>query len=107
MTIDIDNVGDDVDDAIDRLSTFYERAAIEYNEEDNDDPELKQVIEDALLVSRTLAASIRDRDSMVMDLSTLVRRLSYCLRKVAPDHDLPDKADDYIKRKGLGGSILR
>jgi len=41
------------------------------------------------------------------DLSMLVRSLASSLRKVAPEHGLPDRAIDYLKRKGLQGSILR
>lgn len=41
------------------------------------------------------------------DLATLVRQLVRQLRKAAPQHALPDKALDYLKRKGLQGSPLR
>ena len=43
----------------------------------------------------------------VDDLSALVRRLVHSLSKAAPEHDLPAKALDYLKRKGLQGSPLR
>lgn len=43
----------------------------------------------------------------VGDLSALVRRLVQTLTKAAPDNDLPAKAMDYLKRKGLQGSPLR
>ena len=43
----------------------------------------------------------------VDDLSALVRRLVQALTKAAPDNDLPAKAMDYLKRKGLQGSPLR
>ena len=41
------------------------------------------------------------------DLAALVRQLVRSLRKAAPQHALPDKAMDYLKRKGLQGSPLR
>mgnify|MGYP001567229262 CR=1 FL=1 len=41
------------------------------------------------------------------DLAALVRRLAHSLRKAAPDNDLPEKALDYLLRKGLQGSPLR
>lgn len=41
------------------------------------------------------------------DLAALVRQLVRSLRKAAPQHALPDKALDYLKRKGLQGSPLR
>ena len=45
----------------------------------------------------------RERD----DLAMLVRKLANALRKAAPDHSLPARAIDYLRRKGLQGSILR
>lgn len=44
---------------------------------------------------------------VVDDLRTLVARLANSLRKAAPDNDLPDKALDYLQRKGLAPSALR
>ena len=41
------------------------------------------------------------------DLVALVQRLARELRKAAPDHALPEKALDYLRRKGLRGSPLR
>ena len=41
------------------------------------------------------------------DLANLVRQLVRSLLKAAPQHDLPDKALDYLKRKGLQRSPLR
>ena len=41
------------------------------------------------------------------DLAALVRQLVRSLRKAAPQHALPDKAMDYLKREGLQGSPLR
>lgn len=41
------------------------------------------------------------------DLVALVQRLARELRKAAPDHALPEKALDYLRRKGLQGSPLR
>lgn len=43
----------------------------------------------------------------VDDLAALVARLVRALRTAAPGHDLPEKALDYLKRKGLTGSALR
>ena len=41
------------------------------------------------------------------DLAALVRRLAHALRKAAPDNDLPEKALDYLNRKGFHGQVLR
>jgi hypothetical protein len=41
------------------------------------------------------------------DLAALVRQLVRALRKAAPDHDLPARALDYLKRNSLQGSPLR
>jgi hypothetical protein len=95
VSIDVDNVGSDVNEAAQRLIRDGYELASQYNAEDNDDPDLKSAIEDQLLVARAIS-----------DLSMLVRRLSHALRK-SGSKQMPDQADDYIKRKGLQGSILR
>ena len=41
------------------------------------------------------------------DLSMLVRQLASSLRKAAPEHSLPDRAIDYLRRHNLQGSPLR
>ena len=41
------------------------------------------------------------------DLATLVRHLVRYIKNNAPDTELPNKAIDYLKRKGLQGSPLR
>ncbi|MFD2755966.1 hypothetical protein [Comamonas terrae] len=43
----------------------------------------------------------------VDELAMLVRRLVQSLRKAAPDNDLADQALDYLKRYGMGGTLLR
>lgn len=43
----------------------------------------------------------------VGDLAMLVKQLVHALRKAAPDHDLPARASDYLKRHGLSGTPLR
>ncbi len=43
----------------------------------------------------------------VDDMATLIRRLARALQKAAPEHDLPVKAMDYLKRKRLDASPLR
>jgi hypothetical protein len=43
----------------------------------------------------------------VDDMATLIRRLARALQKAAPEHDLPAKALDYLKRKRLDASPLR
>ncbi|WP_286974943.1 hypothetical protein [Pseudomonas sp.] len=62
------------------------------------------------LVPSDLRMIIGERDvalGQVGDLSMLVRQLVHALRKAAPDHALPAKAVDYLKRKGLQGSPMR
>ena len=41
------------------------------------------------------------------NLAAIVRRLAHALRDVSPDHDLPGRALDYLKREGLAGQPLR
>ncbi|MCO7556144.1 hypothetical protein [Metapseudomonas otitidis] len=65
---------------------------------------------DALLAERDqLRAELEAirGQQVVDDLACLVRRLVHQLRKAAPAHDLPEKAMDYLKRKGLQGSPYR
>jgi hypothetical protein len=38
---------------------------------------------------------------VVDDLAQMVKQLARSLRKATPDNALPDKALDYLKRKGL------
>lgn len=52
-------------------------------------------------------ATAAARDDRVDDLAALVRQLARSLSKAAPDHALPAKAVDYLRRKGLQGSPLR
>jgi hypothetical protein len=51
--------------------------------------------------------AIKPPSPVVDDLKTLVVRLAQSLRKSAPDNDLPAKALDYVRRKGLYPSPLR
>lgn len=51
--------------------------------------------------------ALRKDAQCVDDLSALVRQLVHRLRQAAPDNDLPAKALDYLKRKGLQGRPLR
>ena len=55
-----------------------------------------------LTVDETVA-----RLNMMDDLTALVARLAHSLRQATPDNDLPEKAVDYLRRKGLQGSPLR
>lgn len=43
----------------------------------------------------------------VQDMAALIRRLSASLKQAQPDSDLASRAVDYLKRKGLQGSVLR
>lgn len=44
---------------------------------------------------------------LVPDLAMLVRRMANAIKKVYPDSQLAIRAEEYIDRNGLGGSILR
>ena len=47
-------------------------------------------------------------ESQAMDeMAMMIRKLAQALRKAAPEHDLPQKALDYLKRKGLQGRVFR
>lgn len=59
---------------------------------------------DALLAERD---ELRKDAECVGDLSALVRQLVHKLSKAEPGSDLPERAMDYLKRKGLQGSPLR
>ena len=52
-------------------------------------------------------ANLTDVFATVDDLAALVARLAHSLRQAAPDNDLPEKAVDYLRRKGLQGSPMR
>lgn len=41
------------------------------------------------------------------DMPMLIIRLARALKKASPDHELPDKAVDYLVRKGLLKGPLR
>lgn len=43
----------------------------------------------------------------VQDMAALICRLAASLKKVQPDSELANRAADYLKRKGLQGSVLR
>jgi hypothetical protein len=65
-----------------------------------------------VLASSTTALSwLQEHDRALQkqadDLAALVRQLAYSLGKAAPNHGLPARAVDYLKRKNLQGSILR
>lgn len=55
----------------------------------------------------TPAAPIANTPAVPDDLAALVKQLVQALRKAAPDHDLPTRALDYLKRNNLQGSPLR
>lgn len=57
------------------------------------------------LAQRT--GEVRELAGVVDDLCALAKQFVQRLRKAAPDSDLPEKAMDYLKRKGLQGSPLR
>lgn len=57
--------------------------------------------------SRAEGANLTDVFATVDDLAALVKRLAHSLRQAAPDNDLPEKALDYLRRKGMQGSPLR
>jgi predicted RNase H-like nuclease (RuvC/YqgF family) len=57
------------------------------------------------LAQRT--GEVRELADVVDDLSALTKRFVQRLRKAAPGNDLPEKALDYLKRKGLQGSTMR
>lgn len=54
-----------------------------------------------------LAAAPQAPAASVDDLAQLVKQLAQALRKAAPNHVLPAKALDYLRRQGLQGSPLR
>ena len=46
-------------------------------------------------------------EGVTNNLAAIVRRLAHAIREVSPDHDLPGKALDYLKREGFAGQPLR
>lgn len=48
-----------------------------------------------------------DLQRNVDDLAMLVAQLARALRRAAPEHELPARATDYLRREGLCGSPLR
>lgn len=59
----------------------------------------------AALGAYTQQASINEQN--VRDLSALVRKLAERLHRAKPDSVWPDRAWDFLRRKGLQGSIFR
>ena len=47
------------------------------------------------------AKDYEELEKVVDDLAQMVKQLVRSLRKATPDNALPDKALDYLKRKGL------
>lgn len=47
------------------------------------------------------AKDYEELEKVADDLAQIVKQLARSLRKAAPDNVLPDKALDYLKRKGL------
>lgn len=45
--------------------------------------------------------------AIVDDLAAIVRQLAHALHNSQPNNDLPERALDYLRRKGLQGSPLR
>lgn len=72
-----------------------------------DNPRRDLVKAGALILAEIERLDRANQNATVDDLSCLVRQLVHKLRQVAPDSDLPAKALDYLKRKGLQGSPLR
>ncbi|KFE50125.1 hypothetical protein [Pseudomonas syringae] len=83
-------------EAHEQVCTNYNRASYASEERGKQIDQLKAKCE-----------GLREKVACVDDLSALVRQLVHRLRKAAPDNDLPGKAMDYLKRKGLQGSPLR
>ncbi|AMW64508.1 hypothetical protein QIT80_gp48 (endogenous virus) [Pseudomonas phage phiAH14a] len=57
------------------------------------------------LAQRT--GEVRELAAIVDDLCALTKQFAQSLRKAAPGNDLPEKALDYLRRKGLQGSPMR
>lgn len=64
-------------------------------------------IDDLIAEVRKQRERIAELEREADDLVALVQRLARDLRKAAPDNGLPEKAMDYLRRKGLQGSPLR
>ena len=88
---------------IDRLNDEYDKA---WRHDLNDKNNVQALAAEVARLSAECEA-LRNSSSCVDDLSALVRQLVQHLRKASPDNDLPGKALDYLKRKGLQGSPLR
>lgn len=64
-------------------------------------------LSDALAYAKAMAAAPQAPAAPVDDLAQLVKQLVQALRKAAPNHVLPAKALDYLRRQDLLGSPLR
>lgn len=88
---------------IDRLRDSHQQVCENYNKVSYASEERGKQIDQLKAENEAL----RNGAACVDDLSALVRQLVQRLRKAAPENDLPEKALDYLKRKGLQGSPLR
>lgn len=53
------------------------------------------------------AGTEKDAESRIPDMALLIARLSYALKKAAPEHEMPAKATAYLKKHNLIDSPLR
>lgn len=112
-----------VDRGLEAAAALVERKAAAYDAEcGNTDPEtgtreypgdgaewvmeMEELAEEIRALA-TPASQAVPGDPRVNDLAMLTRQLVRALSKAVPGHDLPAKALDYLKRKGLQGSPLR
>lgn len=72
---------------------------------ESDWPNYEKTWEDIMLISS--GEYQQNNSAEAEDLSMLVKQLVRQLRKANPCSDLPDKAMDYLQRKGLQGSPFR
>lgn len=90
--------GDLTDQEVDRLLERF----------DQTEPALQRRIVAQLIAEHAvMSGALQTQNQAIKDLALLTQRLAWKLAAVDPTADLPAKAFNYLKRKGLQGSILR
>lgn len=73
----------------------------------DDIAEVMQQMHKAYAAAIKRIAELEKDAQTVDDLAMLTRKLIVALRKAAPNDVLPERAVDFLQRRGLQGSILR
>ena len=60
-----------------------------------------------MVILTTMNRTIAMSDSLIADLASLVRRMSYALKRAGTNDALVMQSVEFLKRNNLGGNVLR